>query len=111
MREARPILLISGIVHLVVVAMFWTAIGMWPVCQPAIERLPACKSGWINDTDLKRATSPSVNEIPTQFVYENEAEWGYIIEIRDRFGRLMATIRHGQTVSFDCFDIPVKETI
>ena len=75
-----------------------------------VENLPACKTGWKLDAALR---DRPINYIPIQFVLRvaESTNRGTIMRIVDAAGQTKATVRRGQEVSVDCFDILPGDTI
>lgn len=67
-----------------------------------VEKLPACKTGWKLDT----APFYFPGYIPTQYLYRvmSGAPRSMIIKVVAPDGRILARVRRGESVAFDCFD-------
>lgn len=77
-----------------------------PPVSPIVSRLPACKSGWKSDALAGN------QYIPLQYDFHVTADGpAEGMSIVDTEGRVVAKIGRGQDVAFNCFDLPIRETI
>jgi hypothetical protein len=71
--------------------------------RPFVDHLPACRSGW----RFEAALAPQkFRYIPFRYVMQvtPHALPGTIAQVLSPDGHVVATVRRGQSVAFDCFD-------
>lgn len=66
-----------------------------------VERLPACKSGWKQEAI---PSNPGDRYIPLRYSYQVSGPGHVVFRIIGPDGRLLARVKRGQRVAFDCFD-------